>query len=101
MHSSSPLISSAPLVPSDSKELQAWIDTINLVAASLSAPPLPGAVGSQRKFQRPLLPCSITKLNLVRSYSACRSVELFALLFFCWMVHVFDYFLSLDFYNFI
>ena len=50
---------------SDSKELQAWIDTINFVAASLSAPPLPGAVGSQRKFQRPLLPCSITKLNLV------------------------------------
>ncbi|XP_063605221.1 PH and SEC7 domain-containing protein-like isoform X4 [Penaeus indicus] len=52
------------LQTSDSKELQAWIDTINLVAASLSAPPLPGAVGSQRKFQRPLLPCSITKLNL-------------------------------------
>ncbi|XP_069177991.1 PH and SEC7 domain-containing protein-like isoform X1 [Procambarus clarkii] len=52
------------LQTSDSKELQAWIDTINLVAASLSAAPLPGAVGSQRKFQRPLLPCSITKLNL-------------------------------------
>ncbi|XP_068228217.1 PH and SEC7 domain-containing protein-like isoform X1 [Palaemon carinicauda] len=52
------------LQTSDSKELQAWIDTINLVAASLSAAPLPGAVGSQRKFQRPLLPCSITKLTL-------------------------------------
>ncbi|XP_076054263.1 uncharacterized protein LOC143032905 isoform X2 [Oratosquilla oratoria] len=52
------------LQTSDSKELQAWIDTINYVAASLSAPPLPGAVGSQKKFQRPLLPCSITKLNL-------------------------------------
>ncbi|KAK8402184.1 hypothetical protein O3P69_001349 [Scylla paramamosain] len=52
------------LQTSDSKELQAWIDTINLVAASLSAAPLPGAVGSQRKFQRPLLPCSITKLNM-------------------------------------
>ncbi|KAK3871166.1 hypothetical protein Pcinc_022206 [Petrolisthes cinctipes] len=52
------------LQTSDSKELQAWIDTINLVAASLSAAPLPGAVGSQRRFQRPLLPCTITKLNL-------------------------------------
>ncbi|RXG52919.1 hypothetical protein Avbf_04434, partial [Armadillidium vulgare] len=49
----------------DSKELQAWIDAINFVAASLSAPPMPGAVGSQKKFQRPLLPCSITKLNVV------------------------------------
>ncbi|XP_075215974.1 exchange factor for Arf 6 isoform X3 [Lycorma delicatula] len=49
---------------SDSKELQSWIDTINFVCASFSAPPLPGAVGSQKKFQRPLLPCSHTKLNL-------------------------------------
>ncbi|GFT05988.1 PH and SEC7 domain-containing protein 3 [Nephila pilipes] len=49
---------------SDSKELDSWVDTINLVAASLSAPPLPGGVGCQRKFQRPLLPVSHTKLNL-------------------------------------
>ncbi|XP_067010954.2 PH and SEC7 domain-containing protein isoform X2 [Anabrus simplex] len=49
---------------SDSKELQSWIDTINFVCASFSAQPLAGAVGSQRKFQRPLLPCSHTKLNL-------------------------------------
>ncbi|XP_046393713.1 PH and SEC7 domain-containing protein-like [Ischnura elegans] len=49
---------------SDSKELQSWIDTINFVAASFSAQPLASAVGSQRKFQRPLLPCSHTKLNL-------------------------------------
>ncbi|XP_063217914.1 PH and SEC7 domain-containing protein isoform X2 [Bacillus rossius redtenbacheri] len=49
---------------SDSKELQSWIDTINLVCASFSAQPLAGAVGSQRKFQRPLLPCSHTKLSL-------------------------------------
>ncbi|GFS48504.1 PH and SEC7 domain-containing protein 3 [Trichonephila inaurata madagascariensis] len=48
----------------DSKELDSWVDTINLVAASLSAPPLPGGVGCQRKFQRPLLPVSHTKLNL-------------------------------------
>ncbi|XP_023230017.1 uncharacterized protein LOC111630187, partial [Centruroides sculpturatus] len=49
---------------SDSKELQSWVDTLNLVAASLSAPPLASAVGSQKKFQRPLLPVSHTKLNL-------------------------------------
>lgn len=35
-----------------------------MVAATLSAPPLPAAVGSQtKKFQRPLLPVSHTKLN--------------------------------------
>lgn len=51
---------------SDVRELQAWVDTINFVAASLSAPPMPGAVGSNaKKFQRPLLPVSHTKFNLV------------------------------------
>lgn len=50
---------------SDSKELQSWIDTINSVCASFSAPPLEGGVGSQKRFQRPLLPSSQTKLLLV------------------------------------
>jgi len=50
---------------SSAEECQSWINTLNYVAASLSAPPLPGAVGSQRKFQRPLMPCSYTKLSLV------------------------------------
>jgi len=54
-------------VNSSSDECQSWIATINFVAASLSAPPLPGAVGSQKKFQRPLMPCAYTKLSLVRS----------------------------------
>ncbi|XP_076251087.1 exchange factor for Arf 6 isoform X5 [Rhynchophorus ferrugineus] len=49
---------------SDSKELQSWIDTINFVAASFSAPPLEAAVGSQKKFQRPLLSITHTKFNL-------------------------------------
>lgn len=49
---------------SNTKELQEWIDTLNYVAASLSAPPLPGAVGSNKKFQRPLLPVSYTLLNM-------------------------------------
>lgn len=50
---------------SDSKELQSWIDTINLVCAAFSAPPLEGGVGSQKRFQRPLLPCTHTKLLMV------------------------------------
>lgn len=49
---------------SDSKELCSWVETINFVCASYSAAPLAGAVGSQRKFQRPLLPCSHSKLNM-------------------------------------
>lgn len=49
---------------SDSKELQSWIDTINFVCASFSAAPLEAAVGSQKKFQRPLLPSSLTKYTL-------------------------------------
>lgn len=53
---------------SDSKELQSWVDTINLVCASFSAPPLEGGVGSQKRFQRPLLPSTKTKLMLVSSF---------------------------------
>ncbi|XP_015366414.1 PREDICTED: PH and SEC7 domain-containing protein 2 [Diuraphis noxia] len=49
---------------SDSKELDSWINTINFVCASFSAPRLPSAVGNQKKFQRPLLPSAPTKLNL-------------------------------------
>lgn len=50
---------------SDSKELQSWVETINFVCAAYSAPPLEGGVGSQKRFQRPLLPSSHTKLLLV------------------------------------
>lgn len=48
----------------DARDLQQWIDAINLSAASLSAPPLAPAVGSEPKFQRPLLPVSHTKFGL-------------------------------------
>uniref|UniRef100_A0A1A9VVW0 SEC7 domain-containing protein n=1 Tax=Glossina austeni TaxID=7395 RepID=A0A1A9VVW0_GLOAU len=47
---------------SDSKELQSWVETINFVCAAYSAPPLEGGVGSQKRFQRPLLPSTHTKL---------------------------------------
>lgn len=47
---------------SDSKELDSWIETINYVCAAFSAPPLEGGVGSQKRYQRPLLPTSRTRL---------------------------------------
>jgi len=50
---------------SDSKECQEWIDAINFVAASYSAPCQPaGGAESQRHLQRHVLPSSYTKLNL-------------------------------------
>ncbi|XP_050394141.1 PH and SEC7 domain-containing protein [Patella vulgata] len=49
---------------SNSKELQEWIDTLNFVAATFSAQPLPGALGSKSTFQRPLLPVSYTRKTL-------------------------------------
>ncbi|XP_020814097.1 uncharacterized protein LOC110188657 isoform X2 [Drosophila serrata] len=49
---------------SDSKELQSWVETINYVCAAISAPPLEGGVGSQKRFQRPLLPSKQSKLML-------------------------------------
>ena len=46
--------------------MQGWINKINCVAAVFSAPPFPAAIGSQKKFSRPLLPASTTKLSQVR-----------------------------------
>ncbi|KAG7224078.1 hypothetical protein INR49_015336 [Caranx melampygus] len=37
-------------------EMNSWISRINLVSALHSSPPFPAAVGSQRKFFRPILP---------------------------------------------
>ncbi|XP_014818263.1 PREDICTED: PH and SEC7 domain-containing protein 4-like, partial [Calidris pugnax] len=35
-----------------------WISRLNLVAALFSSPPFPAAVGSQRRFVRPILPAA-------------------------------------------
>lgn len=48
-----------------SVELHSWVETINYVCAAFSAPPLEGGVGSQKRFQRPLLPSAQTKLSMV------------------------------------
>uniref|UniRef100_H2ZS53 PH domain-containing protein n=2 Tax=Latimeria chalumnae TaxID=7897 RepID=H2ZS53_LATCH len=45
------------------EEMESWIKKINSVAAVFSAPPFPAAIGSQRKFSRPLLPATTTKLS--------------------------------------
>ncbi|XP_035169773.1 PH and SEC7 domain-containing protein 4-like [Oxyura jamaicensis] len=38
--------------------MSSWISRINLAAALLSSPPFPAAVGSQRRFARPILPAA-------------------------------------------
>ncbi|KAM9841426.1 uncharacterized protein ACBR49_014880 isoform 2-T5 [Aulostomus maculatus] len=43
---------------SSKMEMNSWISRINLVSALHSAPPFPAAVGSQRRFCRPILPAS-------------------------------------------
>ncbi|XP_042639458.1 PH and SEC7 domain-containing protein 4 [Orycteropus afer afer] len=56
------------------KEMSSWIARINLAAATHSAPPFPAAVGSQRRFVRPILPvgpaqCSLEEQH--RSHENC------------------------------
>ncbi|XP_067899089.1 PH and SEC7 domain-containing protein 2-like [Heterodontus francisci] len=45
------------------EEMHSWILRINLVTAIFSAPSFPAAIGSLKKFSRPLLPSSTTKLS--------------------------------------
>uniref|UniRef100_A0A8C3LIP2 Pleckstrin and Sec7 domain containing n=1 Tax=Chrysolophus pictus TaxID=9089 RepID=A0A8C3LIP2_CHRPC len=47
----------------NSEQMDSWITRINVVAAMFSAPPFPAAIGSQKKFSRPLLPSSCTRLS--------------------------------------
>ncbi|XP_055009391.1 PH and SEC7 domain-containing protein 4 [Boleophthalmus pectinirostris] len=47
-------------------EMASWINRINLVSALHSSPPFPAAVGSQRRFCRPILPASQSANTLDR-----------------------------------
>ncbi|CAN9499538.1 unnamed protein product [Ophioblennius macclurei] len=47
----------------NAEQMHSWITRINVVAAMFSAPPFPAAIGSQKRFSRPLLPGSNTKLS--------------------------------------
>lgn len=48
-------------------EMNSWISRINLVSALHSSPPFPAAVGSQRKFFRPILPATQSAHTLVHN----------------------------------
>lgn len=52
---------------STAKEMGSWIARINLASATHSAPPFPAAVGSQRRFIRPILPMAPAHSSLVSS----------------------------------
>nr|XP_033805405.1 PH and SEC7 domain-containing protein 4 [Geotrypetes seraphini] len=45
-------------------EMNSWIARINLVAAMFSAPPFPAAIGSQKRFVRPILPTTPCRNSL-------------------------------------
>uniref|UniRef100_A0A8C0GL63 Pleckstrin and Sec7 domain containing n=1 Tax=Chelonoidis abingdonii TaxID=106734 RepID=A0A8C0GL63_CHEAB len=47
----------------NTEQMHSWITRINVVAAMFSAPQFPAAIGSQKKFSRPLLPSSTTRLS--------------------------------------
>ena len=59
------------------EEMQGWINKINCVAAVFSAPPFPAAIGSQKKFSRPLLPATTTKLSQVSPSDSALTLEMF------------------------
>lgn len=46
------------------EQMNSWIGRINLVSALHSSPPFPAAVGSQKKFCRPILPATQSTLML-------------------------------------
>ncbi|XP_061732321.1 PH and SEC7 domain-containing protein 1 isoform X1 [Nerophis ophidion] len=63
---------------SSKMEMMSWINRVNLVSALHSSPPFPAAVGSQRRFCRPILPASQSAHTLERQLqSHTRMLESF------------------------
>lgn len=60
-------VADRPLLRSKA-EMLSWINRINLASALHSSPPFPAAVGSQRKFFRPILPASQSAHTLVHTF---------------------------------
>ncbi|XP_062817061.1 uncharacterized protein LOC100565545 isoform X2 [Anolis carolinensis] len=52
------------------EEMGSWVSRLNLVSAAFSSPPFPEAVGSQRRFIRPVLPTAPCKSPLEEQYQA-------------------------------
>jgi PH/SEC7 domain-containing protein len=48
---------------SDSREMNSWIDNLNLNAAKFSSPALEAPCGSSKKFEKPLLPSAISRFS--------------------------------------
>lgn len=59
----------------NAEQMQSWITRINTVAAMFSAPPFPAAIGSQKKFSRPLLPGTTSKLSEVMFWCESSSTQ--------------------------
>lgn len=57
---------------SSKEEEKTWVRAINRNAGLLSAAPLSAGVGSQLKFQRPLLPSACSTLPLVSCISSVK-----------------------------
>eukprot|EP00057_Strongylocentrotus_purpuratus_P025702 XP_011680176.1 PREDICTED: PH and SEC7 domain-containing protein 3-like [Strongylocentrotus purpuratus] len=45
----------------DVRDMQSWMQAVNLASSVHSSPPLPAAVGSQMGFRRPVLPSAASK----------------------------------------
>ncbi|KAJ8260670.1 hypothetical protein COCON_G00163930 [Conger conger] len=66
------------LQASSTEEVSSWMCRINLASALYSSPPFPAAVGSQRRFSRPILPAKSSPLTLERKMqSHSRMLESF------------------------
>nr|XP_023676502.1 PH and SEC7 domain-containing protein 2-like isoform X2 [Paramormyrops kingsleyae] len=64
---------------SSAEQMSSWISRINLVSALYSSPPFPAAVGSQKKFTRPILPASQSTLSMDKQLeSHCRMLQSFS-----------------------
>ncbi|KAJ8022727.1 PH and SEC7 domain-containing protein 3 [Holothuria leucospilota] len=59
--------------------MQNWMQSLNMAASVHSSPPLPAAVGRQKRFTRPLLPSATSKLplqNQLKNHeSKCKELE--------------------------
>ncbi|KAJ8285618.1 hypothetical protein GJAV_G00028920 [Gymnothorax javanicus] len=61
------------------EQMSSWINRINLVSALYSSPPFPAAVGSQKRFSRPILPAMQSALTLEQQLqSHSRTLESFS-----------------------
>ncbi|XDV19603.1 hypothetical protein PO909_025049 [Leuciscus waleckii] len=58
------------------EQMNSWIGRINLVSALHSSPPFPAAVGSQKRFCRPILPATQSNLTLEKQLQSHGSMLL-------------------------